>query len=183
MTNNVKLTDWAEYFDSVPSSTLVNKGCMENLFKTFDSSISSDEAIAQFEKHTYTVFLVRLSLCSGLNVFHHLIQVGGTVYSNEKKSGFILDSNKITSAITTPYIDILFRTPDAQAYKVAKLEDILKCVSIEGIQILKDNTSESYQARNFIPIPPFLMHLIHSAISVYQGNTEKILLNAISSIK
>ena len=75
MTNNVKLTDWAEYFDAVPSSTLVNKGCMENLFKTFNSSISSDEAIAQVEKHTKTVFLARLSLRSGLNVFHHFIQV------------------------------------------------------------------------------------------------------------
>ena len=50
MTNNVKLTDCADSFDDVPSSTLVNKGCMDNLFKTFDSSISSDEAIAQVEK-------------------------------------------------------------------------------------------------------------------------------------
>ena len=69
MTNNVKLTDWAEYFDAVPSSTLVNKGCMKNLFKTFNSSISSDKALSQVEKHTETVFLARLSLRSGLNVF------------------------------------------------------------------------------------------------------------------
>jgi len=128
-------------------------------------------------------FLARLSLRSGLNVFHHFIQVGGTVYSNEKNSGFILGLNKITSAITTPDTDILFRTPDAQAYKVAKLEDILNCVSIEDIKNLKDNKSESYRARNFIPIPPFLMHPIHSAISVYQGNAERILLDVISSVK
>ena len=33
MINNEKLTDWAEYFDAVLSSTLVYKRCMENLFK------------------------------------------------------------------------------------------------------------------------------------------------------
>ena len=53
---NEKLTDLAEYFDAVPSSPLFNKGCMGNLFKTFDSSISSNEAMVQFEIHTETVF-------------------------------------------------------------------------------------------------------------------------------
>ena len=48
---------------------------------------------------------------------------------------------------------------------------------------LKDNKSESYRARIFIPIPPFLMYPIRLEISVYQGNTERILLDVISSIK
>ena len=101
----------------------------------------------------------------------------------KKKSGFIFGLNKITSAITTPDTDNLFRTPDAQAYKKAKLEDILKYVSIEEIKKFKDNKSKSYRARNFIPIPPFLMHPVHSAISVYQGNVERIFLDVIISIK
>ena len=65
MTINEKLIDWeeyfdavpsSEYFDAVPSSTLVNKGCMKNFFKKIDSSISSNEAMVQFEIHTETVF-------------------------------------------------------------------------------------------------------------------------------
>ena len=53
---------------------------MGNIFKTFDSSMSLNEAMVQVEKHTETVFLAILSLRSGVNIFHHYIQVGGTVY-------------------------------------------------------------------------------------------------------
>ena len=56
---------------------------------------------------------------------------------------------------------------------MATLVDSLKCESIEEIENLTDNISESYRARIFIIIPPCLMHPIHSAISVYQKNVER----------
>ena len=53
---NVKYIDWTDYFDAVPSSTFINKGCMKNLFKTFDATVSENEAMNQVEKHSETVF-------------------------------------------------------------------------------------------------------------------------------
>ena len=112
---NSKYTDWTDYFNAVPSSTYINKGCMKSLFKTFDATVTENEALNQVEKHSETVFLARLSLRSGLNLFHHFIQVGGTVYSDDKEAGFFLGLNKSTTAKMTPDIDLLFETPHVDA--------------------------------------------------------------------
>ena len=98
-----------------------------------------------------------------------------------REAGLIFKS--LVLNITTPNTHIHFRTSDSQAYKVAKLDDILKCESIEEIKNLKDNKSKYYRARNFIPIAPFLIYPIYSAISVYQGNVDRVLLDVINSIK
>ena len=116
---NSKYTDWIDYFNAVPSSTYINKGCMKSLFKTFDATVTENEALNQGEKYSDTVFLARLSLPSGLNLFHHFIQVGGTIYSDDKEAGFFLGLHKSTSAKMTPYTDVLFKTPRVDAYRVA----------------------------------------------------------------
>ena len=117
---NSKYTDWTDYFNAVPSSTYINKGCMKSLFKTFDATITENEVLNQGEKYSDTVFLARLSLRSGLNLFHHFIQVGERVYSDDKEAGFFLGLNKSTTAKMTPDIDVLFETPHVDAYRVAK---------------------------------------------------------------
>ena len=179
---NSKYTDWTDYFNAVPSSTYINKGCMKSLFKTFDATVSENEALNQVEKHSETVFLARLSLRSGLNLFHHFIQVGGTVYSDDKEAGFFLGLNKSTTAKMTPDIDVLFETPHADAYRVAKKVDILKCKTLADITNLKESSTVSYRARNFIPIPPFLTQTVVSVISVNKGQAEN-LLEVISAMK
>ena len=70
---NSKYTDWTEYFDAVPSGTYINKGCTKHLFKTSDLTVTKNESMNQVEKHSETVFLARLSLRSGLNLFHHFV--------------------------------------------------------------------------------------------------------------
>ena len=62
---------------------------------TYYFSKRSNES--KVEKYIETVCLVRLSLRSGLNLFHHFIQVGETVYSNYKESYFILGLNRATA--------------------------------------------------------------------------------------
>ena len=114
---NVKYTHWTDYFDAIPSSTFINKGCTKNLFKTFDATVSH-----QVEKHSESTFLARLSLRSGSNLFHYFIQVGRTVYSDDKKAGFFLILHKSTTSKMTPDTDVLFKTPHVDAYRVAKKE-------------------------------------------------------------
>ena len=119
---NVKYTHWTDYFDAIPSSTFINKGCTKNLFKTFDATVSESEAIHQVEKHSESNFLARLSLRSGSNLFHYFIQVGGTFYSDDKEAGFFLILHKSTTSKMTPDTDVLFKTPHVDAYRVEKKE-------------------------------------------------------------
>ena len=82
----------------------------------------------------------------------------------------------------TPDIDVLFETPHVDAYRVAKKVDILKCTTLADITNLKESSTVSYRARNFIPIPPFLTQTVVSAISASKGKAEQILLEVISAI-
>ena len=75
-----------------------------------------------------------------------------------------------------PDTDVLFETPHVDAYRVAKKGDILKCIILVDIEILKESSTVSYRARNFIPIPPFLTQTVVSAISANKGKSEEILL-------
>lgn len=63
----------------------------------------------------------------------------------------------------TPDMDVLFVSPHADAFQVAKKEDILDCTTIEVVNILADSHTSSYRARNFIPIPPFLIQTVASS--------------------
>ena len=53
---------------------------------------------------------------------------------------------------------------------------------MEDIEKLKESSTVSYRARNFILIQPFLTQTVVSAISANKGNSEEILLEVISAI-
>ena len=118
-----------------------------------------------------------------LNVLHHFIQVGGTVYSGDKEEGFFVGVNKSTAAKMTPDTELLFATPHLTAFTMPKKEDILSCVTLEDVQALVECNTVSYRARNFIPIPPFIMQVVTSAIMANKGNAANLLLEVVSAIK
>ena len=82
--------DWTEYFSALSSSAIIDKSCLKSLFKNFDADISKEDALIQVEKHDKTVFLARLSLRSGINIFHHFIQVGGQYIQERRMQDFLL---------------------------------------------------------------------------------------------
>jgi len=59
---NSKYTDWTDYFNAVPSSTYINKGCMKSLFNTFDATVTENEALNQVEKHSSSTVTQSLSV-------------------------------------------------------------------------------------------------------------------------
>ena len=139
--------------------------------------------MTKVEKHDETVFLARLSLRSGINIFHHFIQVGGTVYSGEKDAGFFVGLNKSTAAKMTPDIELLFATRSEIAFQMPPKEDILNCITLDDVKALVEREEISYCARNFIPIPLFLMQVVLSSISANQGNIPKVLLEVVLAIE
>ena len=80
VTQATKHLSWKEWFDSRISSGLIDKENMDQLFSAFDSSILANDCKASVEKHEETVFIAKLSLNGGLNLFHHFKEVGGTLY-------------------------------------------------------------------------------------------------------
>ena len=165
---------------------MVNRGRMKDLFTAFNHSITPEEALSNVKKHQDIVYLARLSLRSGRNVVHHFVQVGGTLFAPEKESGFIQGLDKETASAMTPVTETLFASPHADMYQVATREAIINCTSIDKIEALQDSTTQTFCARNFVPIPPFfLIRPIVSAIAANKGGDAKkvILLNVISAIK
>jgi len=90
LTEVTKYVSWHEWFSSRESSSLIDKENMEPLFSAFDSSLSANECKASVGKHEETVFMAKLSLNKGLNLFHHFKEIGGTLYEKEKDAGFII---------------------------------------------------------------------------------------------
>ena len=86
----------------------------------------------------------------------------------DKEAGFFVGLNKYTAVNMTSGTELLFATPHLTAFTMPKKEDILSCVTLEDVQALVECNTVSYRARNFIPIPPFLMQVVTSAIMANQ---------------
>ncbi len=53
----LKFDTWYEYYDSHPASSVIDKGKMEQLLKSFDSTISPSDASSGMMRNKDVVFL------------------------------------------------------------------------------------------------------------------------------
>ena len=179
-----RFASWTEYFDSRESSTTINKKKIGDLFQAFDHSFSASETANKLEKSNQTVFLAKLSLNGGLQLFHHFLQVGDPLYSDDSThSGFIVGTQKDTASGMTPDVTVLLNDPDLNAVSVPKREEIMNCDNIADIDNLVSSTTQSIRPRNFIPVPPFLVNIIENTIQISGGDAKVILKEVITSIK
>ena len=79
MTVGLQFDTWCDYYDSRPASSIINKEKMEQLLKSFDSSLSADEAKAAMARNKDIVFLARTGLHKTLGLIHHFEVEGGTI--------------------------------------------------------------------------------------------------------
>ena len=69
-----KINSWLDWFTSRESALVVDKQNLENLFKTFHSTVSKSKFLERISKHSETVFLFKVNFGSGrVNLLHHLI--------------------------------------------------------------------------------------------------------------
>ncbi len=101
----------------------------------------------------------------------------------EEDCAFYVGLNRSNSIIATPDAEVLFRQPHPDAYDVAKREDIMNCESLEDVENLAASGSQSIKARNFIPVPPFLVKTLSDSIAVNKEQTNQIFLDVIKAIK
>ena len=179
----LKFSSWYEYYDALPASSVVNKGKMEQMLRSFDASLSAVEAKAAMARNQDFVYSARTGLNKTLGLFHHLEVSGGTILDPEEDCAFFVGLNQANAIIATPDADVLFRQPHPNAYEVAKREDIMNCSSLQDVENLQASASQSIRARNFIPVPPFLVRTLGDSIASNKANTNKILLDVILKIK
>jgi len=58
----IQFTSWVEYYDSLPTGSIVNKGKLEQMLKSFDYSLSSLEAKRAITRNKDLVFLAKTTL-------------------------------------------------------------------------------------------------------------------------
>ena len=179
--NNNIIHSWLDWFDGMDSGTAIDKAHLETLFTAFDASHPVDDCKAAVTKHKETVFLAKLSLNSGLNLFHHFEETGGTVYDTEKDAGFIIGVSQSLAMTMTPDTATLFEQPAFASQAVPTVTNILKATTSEEVDALVDSASK-YKPRNFIPVPPFLVRSIASVITSSKGNAKAVLLDSIAQI-
>ena len=110
---------------------------------------------------------------------------GGTIYDETKKEfGMIQGLGKLTAVAVNPYIDKLCKTPTGTAVAIPSTTSILNISNIEQIEELTVSVPVTYKARNFIPVPSFLLKTIFENISKSSnGQAAPILLAVVKAIK
>ena len=183
MTLGLRFASWFEYYAALPASSVVNKGKMEQMLRSFDFSLSADDAKVAMTKNQDFVFLGRTGLNKTLGLFHHLEVSGGTIVDPEEDCAFYVGLNRDNAIIATPDATVLFRPPHQDAYEVAKREDIMNCVSVQDVEALTASDTQSIRARNFVPVPPFLVQTLNRSIVANKAKTSQIFLDVITAIK
>ena len=161
VTNNANTnhpTSWLEWFTSRESSTIIDKEKQEQLISKFDISKSTEECKQNLLLHDETIFLFKENFGdSKVNTFHHLSEVGGTVYDQLVHLGSIQGVDKEVAAIVTPNIDTLLSIESAAAVQVPTMTNLWSVSTIEDINNLVAGATTTYRPRNFIPLVPFLL--------------------------
>jgi hypothetical protein len=176
---------WMEWFTTRESAVAINKQHQEKLFSTFNASISKSDCIEALMQHHETVFLNKSNFGSKrINLFHHIDAVGGTIYDEkDREFGMIQGLGKLTAVAVNPDIDILCKVPNENAVAIPSTTSILNINNIDQIQELTVSATVTYKARNFIPVPPFLLETIFKNISKSSGQAAQVLLEVVKEIK
>ena len=176
--------DWLSWFNSRDSAITINKSQQETLFKTFDYSVNDDELIVAIGNHEETAFLHKVNVGNHrVAIFHHLTVAGGTIYDNGAKEFGFLQGLDIDCNVMTPDIDVLKVVTTNTDTAVPAFAGLMGAKSKDEVAALVTSATVKYRARNILPIPPFLLPIIHEAISTFGGDATEILLKVTQGIK
>jgi hypothetical protein len=183
---NIEHSDnWLDWFNTRDSSSLIDRQCQNQLFSTFGAAKSKEECKHLLVTHDESTFLFveQFGTTKKINIFHHVSEVGGTVYDQSTGVGFIQGVDTDLATTLTPDLDILCKKPHQAADRVPTVTSLCAVSSIEDIDALTVGATTVYKPRNFIPITPFLLTTCNEAIMAFQGAPKKVLFAIIEAIK
>ena len=183
-TSPVKGTTWSAWFSKQPSAETINKSAQESLFQAFNVSVNAADCKQAVMNHQESAFLLHDAFGNNrVAIFHHLVQQGGTVYDATTHYGMVLGIEKAMAINVTPDDTVLFEVPAGPATPIPKTTDLLGVTTEADITNLQAGSTTTYRARNFIPIVPFLLDDINSAIVQHNGNAKEVYLAVVRAIK
>jgi hypothetical protein len=106
---------WIDWFNLRQSADFVNKQAQEELFRAFNATQDADECRRTLHDHQEVMFLFKETFEDQMNVFHHVIGLGGTVYDNQMEFGFIQGVEHDSFTFMTPAKEILCEKPTGPA--------------------------------------------------------------------
>ena len=174
---------WLEWFDSRDSATTINKTHQAELIEAFDADDDANTSLKEIIQHEETTFLFKVNFgTTNVNIFHHLKKFGGTIYQPTTSYGFIQGVGKSTSWTMTPDTDTLSKKPTGEAIAIPTATSLNAITSDENVEALTISATIKYKARNFIPIPPFLLNTVQTTIANHNGNATKVLVESAKAI-
>ena len=155
-------------------SRVINRSNQDKRFETFNGN-----------KYQETAHLQRASFgVRKINIFHHLIEVGDTLYDqNEKEFGFIQGFSILTAVIMSPDIETLFKSPTGASVPVPTITQILSTATVEQADYLQYSQTVTYKPRNFIPITLFLIKPINDSVSKSYVDSRVVLVECVKAVK
>ena len=154
-TDKQNTENWIAWFESRESSNFVNKQAQEELFQAFNASTNTVDCKKKLLDHQEVLFLFKETFGDRLNVFHHVTQVGGTVYDKDIHFGLIQGVDIDMATVTTPSMDTLIETPEGAAVAVPTMTSLLQVSSLEDIEALTNGASTVYKPRTSFRSPLF----------------------------
>ena len=176
---------WLQWFNTRPSAITINQSQQERFFKTFDAGVTEDTILDAVISHEETAFIHKVNFDdSRIAIFHHLVSSGGTIYDNGMKGfGFLQGVSSIATTQMTPDDKVLKRVESNSDTPVPAIASLLAVKTTEDVDALTVSATVKFRARNFIPIPPFMLESIHNTIVAESGNAKKVLITVAQKVK
>ena len=182
-TPSTTFASWKEWFENRDSADTINKTHQAELFTAFGPEDEKEKCLEEIIQHEETTFLFKANFgTTNVNIFHHLKKVGGTIYQPTTLYGFLQGVGKSTTWVVTPDTDILSKKPEGNATPTPTPTDLNKVTSLANVEALELSATITYLPRNFIPIPPFLLGIVHKSIADYNGDAKQVLLASAKAI-
>jgi hypothetical protein len=183
MTEQTNFNSWLEWFDSRESAAHINKSHQAELFAAFNADETNEKILNEIIQHEETAFLFKTNFGNkNVNIFHHLKKIGGTIYQQNTAFGLLQGVGKSTTWIMTPDTETLCRTPTGDAVGTPTTTNLNGITTVETVNNLQLSATITYKPRNFIPIPPFLLKVVHETIAEHNGDATYVLLNSAKAI-
>ena len=162
---------------------ILDKAHKRTMFNTFNVSITEEKCKEKLLKQDEIAFLFKLNFGQGkVNIIHHFQAVGGNLWSNtSEKFGAIQGIQRNGICIVIPDTNQLFGISEGNN-SVPQVKDLLELRNVNEIDQIQVSNDTRYQARNIIPIPPFMINKISLAIQRSQGESKEVLIAAIAAI-
>ena len=171
--------DWTEYFIASDFSDKINKDLQKELLSEFNHSHEPNTCSQSMQEHEKVVFMGRIGLGGDLAFFHHFKR-NSSIAGNQEPT-VLIGMEQRTAQVMTIDSSILFTKPTT-SLKMPTPTALFSLSSADEVINLAEG-SQTFKARTFVPVPPFLLRALTSKRKAQGGKPHLLLMTAIIVMK